>query len=142
MVTASGGGQEDPSLDLSTPPCSQLWFRPGMGREQANTALFPHRNRDGVFLIRACSRQTNNYVLSFTSNNKIVHAQIVRVSHTGKNAFSLDGAKTKFPSLEHLVDFHKMNSGPLPTILQESALGLRPDPGHCGQELERSTGSS
>ena len=80
MVTASGGGQEDPSLDLSTPPCSQLWFRPGMGREQANTALFPHRNRDGVFLIRACSRQTNNYVLSFTSNNKIVHAQIVRVS--------------------------------------------------------------
>ena len=48
-----------------------------------------------------------------------------QVSHTGKNAFSLDGAKTKFPSLEHLVDFHKMNSGPLPTILQESALGLR-----------------
>ena len=79
-VTASGSSQEDPSLDLSTPPCSQLWFRPGMGREQANTALFPHRNRDGVFLIRACSRQTNNYVLSFTSNNKIVHAQIVRVS--------------------------------------------------------------
>ena len=48
-----------------------------------------------------------------------------QVSHTGKNAFSLDGAKTKFPSLEHLVDFHKMNSGPLPTILQESALGPR-----------------
>ena len=80
LLTGSGAGQEDPSLDLSIPPCSQLWFRPGMAREQANTALFPHRNRDGVFLIRACSRQTNNYVLSFTANNKIVHAQIVRVS--------------------------------------------------------------
>ena len=75
VVAGAGGSQ-----DLSTPPCSQLWFRPGMCREQANTALFPHRNRDGMFLIRACSRQSNNYVLSFTSNNKIVHAQIVRVS--------------------------------------------------------------
>ena len=80
IVTGAGAGQEDPSMDLSTPPCSQLWFRPGMAREQANTALFPHRHRDGVFLIRSCSRQANNYVLSFTSNNKIVHAQIVRVS--------------------------------------------------------------
>ena len=48
-----------------------------------------------------------------------------QVSHTGKNAFSLDGAKTKFPSLEHLVDFHKMNSGALPTILQDCALGTK-----------------
>ena len=53
-----------------------------------------------------------NYIFPFSS----------QVSHTGKNAFSLDGAKTKFPSLEHLVDFHKMNSGPLPTILQDCAL--------------------
>ena len=53
------------------------------------------------------------YILSFSA----------QVSHTGKNAFSLDGAKTKFPSLEHLVDFHKMNSGALPTILQDCALG-------------------
>ena len=72
--------EDTTSLDLATPPCSQVWFRPNMGREQANTALFPHRNRDGVFLIRPCSRQTHNYVLSFTSNSKIVHAQIVRVS--------------------------------------------------------------
>ena len=33
-----------------------------------------------MFIIRACSRQVSNYVLSFTSNRKIVHAQIVRVS--------------------------------------------------------------
>ena len=82
VVAGSSGG----SQDLSTPPCSQTWFRPGMCREQANTALFPHRNRDGVFLIRACSRQTNNYVLSFTSNNKIVHAQIVRVSEDSERS--------------------------------------------------------
>ena len=91
------------------------------------------------------------YSLSFSS----------QVSHTGRNAFSLDGAKTKFPSLEHLVDFHKMNSGALPTILQDCALDtrlgaertggddchshcspcFRPDTAHCGQELERASSS-
>jgi len=91
------------------------------GREQANSALFPHRHTDGMFIIRACSRQVSNYVLSFTSNRKVVHAQIVRVSHDGKNAFSLDGAKTKFARLEHLVDFYKMNAGPLPTLLRDTA---------------------
>ena len=45
----------------------------------------------------------------------------LQVSHDGKNAFSLDGARTKFPSLEHLVDFHKMNCGPLPTLLRDTA---------------------
>ena len=46
-----------------------------------------------------------------------------QVSHDGRNAFSLDGARTKFPSLEHLVDFHKMNCGPLPTVLQDTVMG-------------------
>ena len=79
-AVANSENSLDLSVDLSTPQCSQCWFRPGMGREQANTTLFPHRQTDGVFLIRACSRQVNNYVLSFTSHGKIVHAQIVRVS--------------------------------------------------------------
>ena len=46
-----------------------------------------------------------------------------QVSHDGKNAFSLDGARTKFPSLEHLVDFHKMNCGALPGLLQDTPTG-------------------
>lgn len=80
-VTGSKSSLEDmTSIDLSTPPSSQAWFRPTMAREQANTLLFPHRHSEGVFCIRACSRQTNNYVLSFTSHGKIVHAQIIRVS--------------------------------------------------------------
>jgi len=121
-MTGSKWSLEDTtSMDLSTPPCSQAWFRPRMGREQANTLLFPDREREGVFCIRSCSRQTHNYVLSFTSHGKIIHAQIQRVSHDGRNAFSLDGARTKFPSLEHLVDFHKMNCGPLPTVLKDAA---------------------
>ena len=66
---------------LSTVVCSEPWFRPALGREQANLALFPHRASDGVFLIRACSRLNGGYVLSFTTHGKIVHAQIVRVSY-------------------------------------------------------------
>jgi len=112
--------------------CSEPWFRPSIGREQANLALFPHRTSDGIFLIRACSRQNGGYVLSFTSNGKIVHAQIIRVLYDGKLAFSLDGGKTRFPSLEHLVDFHRMNTGPLPNILKETSFVTSVPPSPSG----------
>jgi len=117
---------------LSTVVCSEPWFRPAISREQANLALFPHRASDGVFLIRACSRLNGGYVLSFTTHGKIVHAQIVRVLHDGKMAFSLDGGKTKFPSLEHLVDFHRMNTGPLPAILKDSSFVSSSPPSPSG----------
>lgn len=128
----------DPNQDVSLTGCSEAWFQPNMGREQANSLLFPHRHSDGHFLIRACSRQVNNYVLSFTSNGKIVHAQIIRISHGGKNAFSLDGAKTKFPSLEHLVNFYKMNSGPLPTLLKDcvNVSSVLPSPRNVGARFK------
>jgi len=122
-------GSEQP---LSTVICTEPWFRPALGREQANLALFPHRASDGVFLIRACSRLNGGYVLSFTTHGKIVHAQIVRVLHDGKMAFSLDGGKTKFPSLEHLVDFHRMNTGPLPNILKDSTFVSSAPPSPSG----------
>lgn len=78
---SSKSSNEDHSLvDVSN--CFERWFRPDIGREQANSALFPHRHVDGVFIIRSCSRQANDYVLSFTSRGKIVHAQIVRVRFT------------------------------------------------------------
>jgi len=123
-----------PDSPLTTVTCMEPWFRPGLGRDQANLALFPHRASDGVFLIRACSRSHGGYVLSFTTQTKIVHAQIVRVMHDGKMAFSLDGGKTKFPSLEHLVDFHRMNTGPLPNILRDSSFVCStapPSPSAC-----------
>jgi hypothetical protein len=46
--------------------------------------------------------------------------------HEGRPAFSLDGGRTKFPSLEQLVDFHRMNTGPLPTILTEKHVEVCP----------------
>lgn len=124
----SASSDRDPGTDLSLSlSLSEVaWFKPMMGREQANSALFPHRHTDGIFIIRSCSRQVSNYVLSFTSNCKIVHAQIIRVSHDGRKAFSLDGAKTKFPCLEHLVDFYKMNSGPLPILLKDTTINSVP----------------
>ena len=92
-MTGSKWSLEDTtSMDLSTPPCSQAWFRPRMGREQANTLLFPDREREGVFCIRACSRQTHNYVLSFTSHGKIIHAQIQRVSPPSNSQTAARGA--------------------------------------------------
>ena len=49
------------------PELSAAWFRPQMGREQANLALFPHRQTSGLFLVRASSRSQQGFVLSFTT---------------------------------------------------------------------------
>ena len=50
-----------------------------MRREQANSSLLPHRAADGVFVIRECSRGQGGYVLSFTTQGKVVHVKINRV---------------------------------------------------------------
>lgn len=109
-------------LSSSTSSISQIqaeWFMPKVTREQSNLALFSHRAEEGVFLIRACSRDHGGFVLSFTTGGKIVHAQIIPVGFGSAGAviYSLDGGKTKFPTLEQLVEFHKNNAGPLPTLL-------------------------
>jgi len=49
------------------PELSAGWYRPQMGREQANLALFPHRQTSGLFLVRASSRSQQSFVLSFTT---------------------------------------------------------------------------
>jgi hypothetical protein len=63
----------------AVPTPYQHWFKPGVSRDQASLALLPHRSRDGVFVIRECSRDQGGFVLSFTTQGKVVHAQIVRV---------------------------------------------------------------
>ena len=64
--------------------------------------------------------------------------------------------KTKYPSLEHLVDFHRMNTGPLPNILKDSSFvsstppspsGLKERNNNIGvdglhQDLEQEVGQS
>jgi len=112
--------------DEASPAPGKAWFKPGVTRDQANNALLPLRAGDGVFVIRECSRGQGGYVLSFTTQGKVVHAQIIRLMHDGKIAYSLDGGKTKFPNLEQLVDFHKMNTGPLPTLLKEKHVPVCP----------------
>jgi hypothetical protein len=49
-----------------------------------------------------------------------------QLTHEGRTAFSLDGGRTKFPSLEQLVEFHRMNTGPLPTILTDRHVEICP----------------
>ena len=73
--SAAAAGCEEP-----VPTPFQPWFKPGVSRDQASLALLPHRSRDGVFVIRECSRDQGGFVLSFTTQGKVVHAQIVRVS--------------------------------------------------------------
>merc|ERR1711936_796595 len=117
-----GGGCVQVSLvppHTPGPELSAAWFRPQMGREQANLALFPHRQTTGLFLVRASSRSQQSFVLSFTTQGKIVHAQIVAVpgGDSSSAALSLDGGRTKFAGLPQLVEFHQMNPGPLPCLL-------------------------
>ena len=69
-----------PGAEEPVPTPFQPWFKPGVSRDQASLALLPHRSRDGVFVIRECSRDQGGFVLSFTTQGKVVHAQIIRVS--------------------------------------------------------------
>ena len=41
-LDTEGGAGADPSTDLGA-GAGAAWFKPSMGREQANSALFPHR---------------------------------------------------------------------------------------------------
>ena len=85
----------------SPPVPGQAWFKPGVTRDQANNALLPHRAWDGVFLIRECSRGQGGYVISLTTQGKVVHAQIVRVSESC-NTFYRDGgggSRVKFRTI-------------------------------------------
>ena len=63
------------------PELSAAWFRPQLGREQANLALFPHRQTTGLFLVRASSRSQQSFVLSFTTQVDI--CQLFRTNKTG-----------------------------------------------------------
>ena len=69
--------------DMNPAAPGQPWYKPGVSRDQANAALLPHRAGDGAFMIRECSRGPGGYVLSFTTQGKVVHAQIIRVSIWG-----------------------------------------------------------
>ena len=69
------------AVEPVTAPC-EAWYKPGVTREQVNMALLPHRAKDGVFVIRESSRGQGGYVLSLTTQGKVVHAQIVRVSYS------------------------------------------------------------
>ena len=70
-----------PHLLCEDPELSAAWFRPQMGREQANLALFPHRQTTGLFLVRASSRSQQSFVLSFTTQVDI--CQLFRTNKTG-----------------------------------------------------------
>ncbi len=59
------------------------------------------------------------------SNSFLTHLYL-QLMHEGRTAFSLDGGRTKFPSLEQLVEFHRMNSGPLPTLLTDRHVEICP----------------
>ena len=77
---ATGSGKNSEAREVD-----QNWFVPKVTREQANMTLFSHRAEEGVFLVRACSRDLAGYVLSMTTGGKVVHAQVISVSN--KNTY-------------------------------------------------------
>ena len=79
--SSSSSSTSSSSLDQANQPAlpANQWFKAGVSRDQANAALLPHRDADGVFMIRECSRGPGGYVLSLTTQGKVVHAQIIKV---------------------------------------------------------------
>jgi hypothetical protein len=76
---ASSRPPPSPAQSARSPGPGPAWLRTGMGREQANLALFPHRATPGLFLVRACSRREGGFVLSFTT--QVSHRGVSKAIH-------------------------------------------------------------
>jgi len=119
----------------STVHTHQPWYHGGMNRDRANKVLQAHVAADGVFLVRESS-VAGGFVISFTTQGKNIHSQVLPLATPEGVVYSMDDGKTKFFDLLQVVEFHQLNPGCLPTRLLHYLAA--PEPGEVGEkEKER-----
>ncbi|KAF6198142.1 hypothetical protein GE061_007889, partial [Apolygus lucorum] len=97
----------------------QPWYHRSMTREQAAALLSAHAKHDGVFVVRGSRSQPGGNVLSFKSQEKVVHFPITVVDDQVDKimCYTIDSGTTKFFDICQLVEFYRLNTGPLPCRL-------------------------
>merc|ERR1712083_1240887 len=110
----------------------------GMNRDKANKLLQAHVNTDGVFLVRESS-VAGGFVISFTAQGKNIHSQVLPVSTPEGVVYSVDDGKTKFYDLLQLVEYYQLNTGTLPTRLNQYIVSRNYDARVCGKDFDEAT---
>lgn len=116
----------------------QPWFHGGMSRDVATKILQFHANIDGVFLVRESS-VAGGYVISYTCGAKHFHSQVLPLSTSSGVVYSVDDGKTKFYDLLQLVEYYQLNTGTLPTRLNQYIVSRNYDARVCGKEFDEAT---
>uniref|UniRef100_A0A0A9YWB1 Growth factor receptor-bound protein 14 n=1 Tax=Lygus hesperus TaxID=30085 RepID=A0A0A9YWB1_LYGHE len=106
----------------------QPWYHRTMSREQATALLSTLAKHDGVFVVRGSRSQPGGNVLSLRSQEKAVHFPILMVEDTQEKiiCYTIDNGTTKFFDICQLVEFYRLNAGPLPTRLTNHLEKLPP----------------
>jgi len=116
----------------------QPWFHGGMSRDVATKILQFHANIDGVFLVRESS-VAGGYVISYTCGAKHFHSQVLPLSTSSGVVYSVDDGKTKFYDLLQLVEYYQLNTGTLPTRLNQYIVSRNYDARVCGKDFDEAT---
>ncbi|XP_072903531.1 growth factor receptor-bound protein 14 [Hemitrygon akajei] len=101
-------------------PKAQIWFHPGLSRDDAQKTLERQGFVDGMYLVRDSQSNLKSFVLSLCYGRKIRHFQILQLEEDGRVCYSMDEGRTKFSDLIQLVEFHHLNKGVLPCKLKHA----------------------
>ncbi|XP_062908410.1 growth factor receptor-bound protein 14-like isoform X2 [Mobula hypostoma] len=101
-------------------PKAQIWFHPGLSRDDAQKTLERQGFVDGMYLVRDSQSNLKSFVLSLCYGRKIRHFQILQLEDDGRVCYTMDEGRTKFSDLIQLVEFHHLNKGVLPCKLKHA----------------------
>lgn len=93
------------------------WFFPKLTRDEANEHLCKLGNVDGTFLVRDSSNIVRGVVLTVVFKRKPQHVPVCMMERHGEVFYTSDKGITRFETLIHFVDFHRLNKGSLPCPL-------------------------
>ncbi|CAG2118074.1 unnamed protein product, partial [Medioppia subpectinata] len=93
--------------------CRDEWLLENIrSRSCANQLLQRSGMRDGSYFVRISQNNSNNYILSMAHNQRVYHFKI----QTRESFYFIDSGPY-WPSLEHLISYHMVNSDGLPSAL-------------------------
>uniref|UniRef100_A0A8C9P926 Growth factor receptor bound protein 7 n=1 Tax=Spermophilus dauricus TaxID=99837 RepID=A0A8C9P926_SPEDA len=101
---------------------TQPWFHGRISREESQRLIGQQGLVDGLFLVRESQRNPQGFVLSLCHLKKVKHYLILPLPGcllfpcTKKRG--MDDGQPRFTDLLQLVEFHQLNRGVLPCLLQ------------------------
>merc|ERR1739838_397041 len=96
---------------------TQPWYFGKLSREEAYEQVSKLGNIDGTFLMRDSQTIVGGIVLTLVFHGKARHYPVSLVERFGEYFYTVDQGHTRFESLIHFIDHHRLNKGSLPCLL-------------------------